>query len=95
VDISPTVIIPAQAIDVVVPTQRNPSAAEELAETTGEPVERFTPDDELPLPDPDDPESGPDQERSWRSYVSVAVMSCQRSNWSSESSACPWRSRSQ
>jgi hypothetical protein len=46
------------------PAQRHPSAAEELAEAAGEPVEKFTPDDELPRPDPDDLESVPEEERS-------------------------------
>jgi hypothetical protein len=46
------------------PAQRHPSAAEKLAEATGEPVEKFTPDDELPLPNPDDLESVPEEERS-------------------------------
>lgn len=44
-------------------TQRNKSAARKLAEETGEPVEKFTPAEDVEMPDPDELESVPEDER--------------------------------
>jgi hypothetical protein len=39
------------------PTQRHRTAAERLAEATGEEAETFAPDESIPVPDPDELET--------------------------------------
>jgi len=48
---------------VDMPTQRNKSAARKLAEETGKPIKKFTPPEDVEMPDPDDLESIPADER--------------------------------
>lgn len=46
----------------MVPTQRRRSAAEELAEATGEPAETFDAGDEYTMPEPEELEKVPPQD---------------------------------
>jgi len=47
----------------MVPSQRRASAVEKLAEVTGEPPEKFDPEEGLPVPDSEDLESVPVEEQ--------------------------------